>query len=139
MRTAIFPAKFDQLDAIRVFAGQAARDAGLDDSDIYSVELSVDEACTNVIEHAYQGIEGGDIECTFDAGGEALTIIIRDHGQPFDPSAVPAPNLLSKLEKRQVGGLGVFLMRLYMDEVRFEPLGETGNVLTMVKRRRRVE
>ena len=40
MRTAIFPAKFDQLDPIREFASQAARDAGMDDSEIYAVELS---------------------------------------------------------------------------------------------------
>ena len=80
---------------------------GLDDSDIYSVELAVDEACTNVIEHAYQGIEGGDIECTFDAGEEALTIIIRDHGQPFDPSSVPDANISPKLEKWRLCFLAV--------------------------------
>ena len=134
MRTAIFPANLDQLDVIRTFAAQAARDGGLDDSDIYSVELCVDEACTNIIEHAYEGIEGGDIEITFDSNGQALTIIIRDHGKPFDPSTLASPDLDADLDSRQVGGLGVFLMKKMMDELRFEPLGESGNVLTMVKR-----
>jgi serine/threonine-protein kinase RsbW len=79
MRTEIFAAKFDQLDAIRGFAAQAARDAGMDDSGVYAVELSMDEACTNIIEHAYEGLEGGEIECTCNADAKKLTIIIHDH------------------------------------------------------------
>jgi len=134
MRTAIFPASLEYLDAIRTFAAGAARDAGLNGSDSYSVELSVDEACTNIIEHAYEGIQGGDIEITCDSDGRALTVIIRDHGKPFDPSNLAPPDLDADLDSRQVGGLGIFLMKRQMDEVRFEPLGEAGNVLTMVKR-----
>ena len=135
MRTAIFPARFDQLDAIREFAAQAARDAGMDDSATYAVELCMDEACTNVIEHAYEGINGEDIECTCDSDDKNLTIIIRDHGKSFDPSSIALPDLDADLESRPVGGLGVFLIKKLMDEVRFEPLGELGNVLTMIKHR----
>ena len=133
MRTAIFPAKFDQLDPIRGFASQAARDAGMDDSDTYAIELAVDEACTNIIEHAYQGENRGDIECTCESNDICLTMVIRDHGKPFDPSSVLAPDLNANIDNRAVGGLGVFLMKKLMDEVHFEPLGEAGNVLTMVK------
>jgi sigma-B regulation protein RsbU (phosphoserine phosphatase) len=135
MRTAIFTAKFDQLDAIREFAAQAARDAGMDDSATYAVELCIDEACTNIIEHAYEGIDGGEIECTCDKDDKNLTIILHDHGKSFDPSSIPFPDLNADLESRPVGGLGVFLIKKLMDEVRFEPLGEVGNVLTMVKHR----
>src|SRR5450759_3085378 len=136
MRTAIFPAKFEQLDAIREFAAQAARDAGMDDSLIYAVELSMDEACTNIIEHAYEGIKGGEIECTCNSDDKNLTIMIRDHGKSFDPSSIALPDLDADLDSRPVGGLGVFLMKKLMDEVRFEPLGESGNVLTMIKHRK---
>jgi serine/threonine-protein kinase RsbW len=136
MRTAIFPARFDQLDTIREFASQAARDAGMDDSETYSIELAIDEACTNIIEHAYQGENRGDIECTCDSNDASLTLVIRDHGKPFDPSRLVSPNLDADIEHRVVGGLGVFLMKQVMDEVHFEPMGEYGNVLTMVKRRK---
>jgi serine phosphatase RsbU (regulator of sigma subunit)/putative methionine-R-sulfoxide reductase with GAF domain/anti-sigma regulatory factor (Ser/Thr protein kinase) len=136
MRTAIFSARFDQLDAIREFAAQAARDAGMDDSAIYAIELSMDEACTNIIEHAYEGQEGGEIECTCDSGDKLLTIILHDHGKSFDPSSIALPNLEAALDSRPVGGLGVFLMNKLMDEVHFESLGEAGNVLTMVKGRK---
>lgn len=137
MRTAIFPAKFDQLDSIREFAIQAARDAGMDDSETYAVELSVDEACTNIIEHAYQGESWGDIECTCESNEVCLTFVIRDHGKPFDPSTVVTPDLNADIDNRAVGGLGLFLMKQLMDDVHFEPLGESGNVLTMVKRRKK--
>src|SRR5512137_1634577 len=110
MRTAIFVAKYDQLEAIREFAAQAARDAGMDDSDIYAVELSMDEACTNVIEHAYEGMEGGEIECTCDTKQKELTILIHDHGKSFDPASIALPNLDADLDSRPVGGLGIFLM-----------------------------
>ncbi|MRR38825.1 ATP-binding protein, partial [bacterium] len=135
MRTAIFPARFEQLDVIREFAAKAARDAGMEEGDIYAVELSIDEACSNIIEHAYAGTDGGEIECTCSHDLHALKIILRDHGRPFDPSVVPDPDLGAKLEDRQVGGLGIFLMKQLMDEVHFEPLGESGNLLTLVKRR----
>ena len=136
MRTAIFAARFDQLDAIRKIATQAARDAGLDDSGIYGVELSMVEACTNIIEHAYEGMDGGEIECTCDLDDEKLTITIHDHGKSFDLSSIALPDLESDLESRPLGGLGVFFMKKSMDELRFESQGEGGNVLTMVKYRR---
>jgi len=136
MRTAIFPAHFDQLEPIRQFTGQAAKDFGMTEAEIYAVQLAVDEACTNVIEHAYRGIEKGDIECTCDSDGKEMTILLRDHGRPFDPSTVPAPDLKADLKNRRVGGLGVYLMRRYMDEVRYEQLGESGNLVTLVKRRK---
>ena len=136
MRTAIFPAKFDQLDTIRGFTSQAARDAGMDDSETYAVELAVDEACTNIIEHAYEGENRGEIECTCDFNKTFLTVILRDHGKPFDPSTVRTPDITANIDDRTVGGLGVYLMKQLMDEVRFEPLGESGNVLTMIKRRK---
>lgn len=135
MRTALFPAKFDQLEAIRNFVGQAAMDAGLTDSDVYAVEVSVDEACTNIIEHAYRGVKEGEIECLCDANPDRLKIILRDHGKPFDPATVPVPDFHADLKDRRIGGLGVYLMRHLMDEIRYETIRGSGNVLTMVKQR----
>jgi sigma-B regulation protein RsbU (phosphoserine phosphatase) len=134
MRTEIFSANLEQLDAIRDFAVRAAKDAGLDDSGVYAVELCMDEACTNVIEHAYEGKDGGEIECTCDLDDKNLTIIIHDHGKSFDPESIAFPDLNADLDSRPVGGLGIFLMKKLMDEVHFEPQGEAGNVLTMIKR-----
>jgi serine/threonine-protein kinase RsbW len=133
MRTAIFPARFDQLESMRLFAVQAAEDAGLDESSTCSVEMAMDEACSNIIEHAYEGIQSGDIECTCHYDDEAFTIILRDHGRPFDVTAIPDPDVSASLEDRPIGGLGVYLMRKLMDEIRYERMGKSGNVLTMIK------
>lgn len=122
---------------MRQFAAQAAKDAGMDDTEVCAVELAVDEACSNIIEHAYGLDKGGEIECTCTAANDCLTVILRDHGKPFNLSSVTEPDLSSGLEKRPLGGLGVYLMRQLMDEVRFEALGEAGNLLTMVKHKGR--
>ncbi|MBM3152630.1 MAG: ATP-binding protein [Chloroflexi bacterium] len=133
MRTTVFPARFEYLDEIRRFAAQAAHDAGLDEAEAYAVQLAVDEACSNIIEHAYGAENGGEIECTCNDSGSRLTIILRDHGKPFDPACIPTPNLKAGLEKRQVGGLGLYLIRQLMDEVHYESIDGAGNILTLVK------
>ncbi len=134
MRTLIVPARFDQLDTLRRFAVQAAADAGLKEPALSAVEMAVDEACSNIVEHAYAGIRDGQIECTCGSTQDAFIVILRDRGRSFDILNVPPPDLTSDLEERHVGGLGIFLMRHLMDEVRYEHLGEAGNVLTLVKR-----
>jgi serine/threonine-protein kinase RsbW len=133
MRTAIFPAKFDQLDSMRQFAIQAATDIGMDEPTVCAVEMAMDEACSNIIEHAYEGMETGDIECTCEMDDGTLSIILRDHGCSFDVTAIPSPDISAALVDRPIGGLGVFLMRQLMDEIKYERMGELGNVLTMVK------
>jgi serine/threonine-protein kinase RsbW len=60
---------------------------------------------------------------------------MRDFGKPFDPSKVKQPNLKADLSDRQIGGLGVYLMRKLMDDVSYQSNSETGNLLTMTKRR----
>lgn len=123
----------DQLDKIREWVGQVAHLAGLSDEQVFQVQMSVDEACANVVEHAYEGIEGGSIalKCVWNA--ETLTITIQDCGKPFDPEAVPPPDLSTDLETRQVRGLGLYFMRRLMDQVHFE-FDQGCNRLVMVKK-----
>lgn len=133
MRTAIFKAKFENLDAIREYLSQAAKDHGVDEEGIYTIQLAGDEACSNIIEHAYKGTPDGEIECTVTKDGENLILIIKDHGCCFDPASVPEPKLNSPIEERDIGGLGLYLIRHLMDEVNYESLGTAGNVLTLKK------
>jgi serine/threonine-protein kinase RsbW len=135
MSTAVFPADFAQLDPIRDFVGDAATLAGFSTQDIYSIQLATDEACSNVIEHAYHGMPAGDIEITCDVLPGELRIVIHDHGKHFDMGKVKKPNLSKRLEDREIGGLGVYFIHKLMDEVHFESTKKAGNTLTMVKRR----
>ena len=131
----IYPARFEYLDEIRRFVGEIAREAGFSDKEIYSIQLAADEAASNIIEHAYEGITEGELECSCGMQDDRLVITMRDHGKTFDPSKVRQPNLKADLSRRQIGGLGVYLMRKLMDEVRYETKPGNGNLLTMTKRR----
>lgn len=135
VQTLTVTGKFENLSLIGEFVTRAAQAAGLDDRAVYAVEMAVDEACSNIIEHAYGGEGRGDIECACRIDETGLTITLRDHGRPFDPQSIPQPNLQSDIEEREVGGLGIYLMRQLMDEVHFDFTSDEGNVLTLVKRR----
>jgi anti-sigma regulatory factor (Ser/Thr protein kinase) len=136
MRTVQFTAKFEFLDEIREFVGEIARAGGFNDRDVYNIQLATDEAASNIIEHAYEEVSDGLLEISCGVKGSSITIVLVDHGESFDPSDVPAPDLKADLSERKIGGLGIFLMRKLMDEVQYEAEpGKNRNTLTMTKRR----
>ena len=125
--------ELDNLAEIAHFIRQAATDMGMDPDGVYALQLAVDEACTNVIDYAYQKCAGQPmvIECREEHG--KCIVVIQDHGQPFDPGCVPSPSVSGPISRRKTGGLGIFLMRKLMDDVRFRFDGPNGNELTLVK------
>lgn len=127
------PSRLDQLTTISEFVAQASQQARLDERTTFHIQMAVDEACTNVIQHAYQGTESGEIILTCRWTEDTFTVTVQDHGRPFDPSAIPPPDLSTDLEQRREGGLGLYFMRRLMDEVRFEFDAERGNTVTMIK------
>src|SRR5581483_3841786 len=129
-----FPAKFDYLDEVREYVGEKARAAGFGEKDIYSIQLATDEAASNVIEHAYEGVPDAFFELTCEFKNDRMTITLLDHGKTFDPSKVDVPDVKADLSDRKIGGLGIYLMRKLMDEVRYEST-PSGNLLTLVKRK----
>jgi serine/threonine-protein kinase RsbW len=118
--TRTFPGRFESLEKISIFVKDAAKKAGLGEEAVYGVELAVDEACSNIIEHAYRGEDLGEIECTCETTHRGLKIVITDNGHPFTPSQVPKPDLSSPLEERRRGGLGLFFIDQMMDEAHYE-------------------
>jgi serine/threonine-protein kinase RsbW len=135
MATEKFPGRFESLAGIRKFVFQAASEAGFDEDEIYAVELAVDEACSNIIEHAYGGESKGDIECTCNNINGGLEIILKDKGKPFDPEIIPAPDFSVDLDHLKPRGAGLFLIRNMMDDVEFNFSENNGNVIRMVKRK----
>ena len=136
MKNIQFPAKFEFLDEIRDFVGDIARAGGFSDKDIYNIQLATDEAASNIIEHAYENMSDGTLELSCGMHGDAIKIVLIDHGESFDPSEIPMPDLKADLSDRKIGGLGIFLMRKLMDEVHYEPRPDRSNILTMLKRKR---
>jgi len=133
MKTITLPGRYENLAKILEFIRLAAQDAGLDSFAVYSVETAVDEACSNIIEHAYGGEGRGDIECSYSVEAAGLVIQLRDHGKPFKPQNIQEPDINAPLKKRPSHGLGIYIMRKWMDDVRFEFSPETGNLVTMIK------
>jgi anti-sigma regulatory factor (Ser/Thr protein kinase) len=125
--------RFENLATIAEFVAKAAQASGLNEKATFEVQMAVDEACTNVIQHSYRGEENGEIALRCELGDDDFVVTIRDHGQPFNPEAVPPPDLKCNLAERRNSGLGLYFMRQLMDEVRFHFDAE-GNELTMVKR-----
>jgi serine/threonine-protein kinase RsbW len=115
-----FVAKFEHLDEIRDFVGTIARAGGFSDKDVYNIQLATDEAASNIIEHAYEGVSDGILELSCGMLGDTIKIVLVDHGEPFDPGSIPMPDLKADLTERKIGGLGIFLMRKLMDEVHYE-------------------
>jgi serine phosphatase RsbU (regulator of sigma subunit)/anti-sigma regulatory factor (Ser/Thr protein kinase) len=131
-------ARYENLATLSGFVAEFACRAGLDEATCYDIQMAVDEACANIIEHAYGGENRGDIECTCADAAEQVTITLRDHGKTFDPQRVQLPDTQAAIEDRPIGGLGLFFMRQLMDEVRFEFQPGIGdqpatNILTLVK------
>lgn len=135
MAHSTFPAKFEFLDEIRDLVAEVARKGGFSEKEIYSLQLAADEAASNIIEHAYAGVTNASLDVSCDMSGDEIVITMLDNGKPFDPSKVKQPNLKANLSERQIGGLGMYLMRKLMDEVHYEANSRTGNRLTMIKRR----
>ncbi len=136
MHSVQFAAQFKFLDEIRDFVGDIARSAGFDEKDVYNIQLATDEAASNIIEHAYEGVTDGVLDLSCGMEKDAIRIVLIDYGDPFDPSVIPLPDLKADLSERKIGGLGIFLMRKLMDEIHYEPRKDKSNVLTMIKRRR---
>jgi serine/threonine-protein kinase RsbW len=133
VRKSIFAGCYDSLAKIAEFIRQSSKEAGFDSRTIYQIETAVDEACSNIIEHGYGGEGIGDIECACEVNGNKLTIILKDHGQPFTPQELPEPDVNLPLEQRQDHGLGLFFIRKMMDEVYFDFNLANGNTLTLIK------
>ncbi|MCL4562801.1 MAG: ATP-binding protein [Chloroflexi bacterium] len=136
MASSTFPGRFENLARIDEFVRQGAELAGLNEDDIYSVRIAVEEACSNIIEHAYGGEGKGSIFCTVCPDESGLTITLVDHGLPFDPRCVPPPNLHADLSHRKEGGLGLYFIQKLMDEIHFDSSANSGNQLILIKRKR---
>lgn len=130
----VIPARYDRIKQACNFVVDAAQIAGLDESAVFHCQIAVDEACTNIIEHGYEGEDRGQIEvvCQVDSG--ILQIDLLDQSPPFDITQVPEPQLNKAIEETSVGGLGIYFIKKVMDVVTFEHSGGV-NRLTMVKRK----
>lgn len=128
-----FAGRYDRLAEISEFIAQVAKNAGFDEDAVYALQLAVDEACTNIIEHAYGGEDKGEIQCVCDDDEDELIITLHDWGKPFNPDDVPDPDFSVPIEEIESRGAGLMLIKKIMDDVKYKFSPKNGNLLIMVK------
>jgi len=128
------PSQTDFLALVREVSRRSAELAGFDAASAERVALAVDEATTNVIEHAYHGDPGQRMELRFEDLGPELRVDVVDTGARVDPRSFPKVELDAYVAQRRKGGLGVHLMEKIMDSVTFRRSARR-NVCCLVKRK----
>jgi serine/threonine-protein kinase RsbW len=123
----------DNLSKIRSFTRKHAAGSGFDEDTISKIILAVDEACTNIVKHAYHYFPQGEITINIKSYKSKFKITITDSGSKFNPSEIEEPNLKEYHKQKKVGGLGMFLMKKLMDEVNYHTLAKDRNQVVLVK------
>jgi len=121
----------DELCRMRDAVRGCLRASGCGEAPTADIVLVIDEACQNVIRHAYRGDPDGEIELRIDREGDRLVFALLDRAPIVDPDEIKG----RELDDVRPGGLGTHFIRELMDESEFLPRpGGTGNLLRMVKR-----
>src|SRR5688572_18029324 len=118
---------------VRDFVSRLIRQSRLPREEENKIILAVDEAVTNISEHGYDQGADGSIEIEVEADDDHFTIMIRDTGRVFNPESIPNPDMKEHVQRGHKKGLGIFLMRQIMDEVRYKFKDGVKNELTLVK------
>jgi serine/threonine-protein kinase RsbW len=115
----IVKSRTENLSRIRNFICDFTSDLGFSNDAMDNIMLAVDEACTNIIKHAYKFYPDGEIIIKIKYSGKKLVVTIVDYGASFAPESVPEPDLRKYYKQHKVGGLGMYLMKTLMDEVKY--------------------
>lgn len=108
-----------------------AKEQGFGEKRISEIEIAAEEALVNIFHYAYKG-EEGDVEVSCKAGdGGRFIIEIADAGMPFNPLAVPEPDTTLDVAERQIGGIGVFLIKKLIDDVTYKR-DDNKNILALI-------
>ena len=124
----------ENLSKIREFIQEFASSAGFMQNTIDNMMLAVDEACTNIIKHAYKSYPDGEVIIKIKYEEKKLIITIIDYGKAFQPESIPEPNIQEYYRQHRVGGLGMYLMKTLMDDVKYISIPGKYNQVLLSKR-----
>ena len=130
-RKIVFMNELSEIGKLREIINSVCKQMELPSDLSMNLQLVLEEAATNVILYAYNG-EKGEIELNISKSGNRLEFIMSDSGVPFNPLKIEDPDVISDVEERPVGGLGIFLIKQLMDEVDYVRLNGK-NILTIKK------
>ncbi len=129
----VISSRTENLSPIREFIQETAVEAGMKSKSTNDMMLAVDEACTNIIKHAYKSYPEGKIIITIKTFPEKIIIKITDYGNAFHPEVIPEPDIQEYYRQKRVGGLGMYLMKTLMDEVKYISIPGKYNQVLLTK------
>jgi anti-sigma regulatory factor (Ser/Thr protein kinase) len=129
-----FTGEISQISSIYEFISETVLRAGGNDGDVTALELIADEIFTNITSYS-SSCGGGEYPVTLEIGVEngVVSMTFIDCGIPFDPTSAPSPDIELSAGEREIGGLGIHMVRCMTDEIFYERAGDK-NVLTVKKR-----
>lgn len=128
------PGDITYLHRIREFIAGIATEVGIDQQDIDNIELAVDEACTNVIEHGYAPDDPDkEITVRMEIDTSKLVLTVIDHAKPFNIVRYRPRDISELQEEGQNGGLGIRLIKRIMDTIDYKTTSDGYNELVMTK------
>lgn len=125
--------KTENLSVIRDFISTSAAEARVTPDVVENIILAVDEACTNIIKHAYKSFPDGELIIKTKSTQSRFVISITDYGNSFEPDSIPEPDLQKYYRQKRVGGLGMYLMKTLMDDVKYVSIPGKHNEVLLSK------
>ena len=132
-RSILFNNDVQEIPVLTVFIDGICDDVKFYDLDRSGVHLAIEEAVVNAMQYAYPEGTHGHVYLEVTAYEDAIHFVMRDRGEPFDPTKMPEVDVDKYVKERSIGGLGIHLIRHYMDDVKYEYI-DGQNVLTMIKK-----
>lgn len=134
MKILTVPAERDQLDTVQRFVDEALDQVPCTPESRLNLQIAVEELFVNIASYAYTPSRGeAVIKCQIEREPPSVTIQFRDWGRPFDPLAKEDTDITLPAEERGIGGLGIYMVKSTMDDVRYQY--ENGqNILTIHKK-----
>ena len=124
----VIPSSTRYLEEVRRFIELHTVEAGFNEESVEQFKVAVDEACTNVIKHAYNGDEDHHVDISIIIESDRCTVCIRDDGKAFNARQYSEPNIFELAKQHEAGGFGVHIMLRLMDDVEYASKGRKNEV-----------
>lgn len=112
-------ASTENLSEVRNFVAEHAKSHGFNKQQIADIRLSVDEAITNIIRHAYMGDDSNNIDIEVSLEEDQFCIHLQDTGKTFKMNKFTEPDIERKIKEKKRGGMGLYLIHSLMDDVSY--------------------
>ena len=122
-----------ELSKLHAFIEEVGEDLSLTPDVVFNLDLVIEEAVVNIIHYAYPKEEHQYIYLSAHMHEGSIVFVLTDTGKEFDPTLTPEADITLSADEREIGGLGIFLIRQIMNEVRYERI-DGKNILTLEKK-----